>query len=331
MSGDDAANGRRDWLDPRWRADAEAWTTQRLAGSGGSLTGPLRPVRVRPWSAVFSAPTTVGPVWFKADSEGAGYEPALVDALAGWAPDAVLTALAVDTRRGWLLTTDAGPTLRDALAGQPDLHRWERMLTAYARLQRDLVPHADEMVALGVPDLRPARMPALLAGLLDEPRVRTGLGADRLAAVRAVRPAYEDWCAELAADGLPATLQHDDLTDSNVFPDGVGYRFFDWGDASVAHPFGSLLVTLSSAAHQFALPPGGTQAHRLRDAYLEPWAQGFDRAHLERSALLATRIARVGRALAWQRVLRGPGMEPDDDHRAAVWEWLGELVGPDVL
>ncbi|HEX8631614.1 MAG TPA: hypothetical protein VF755_25940, partial [Catenuloplanes sp.] len=162
---------RRNWLDPAWQDEVRVWATDRLAGSGRTLTGALDPVRVRPWSAVFRATTTTDRVWFKANSAGSGYEAALVEALAGWTPDAVLTPLAVDTARGWLLTADAGPTMREALAERPDPHRWEPMLTAYAGLQRALVPHVDELVALGVPDLRPARLPTLLAGLLDDPQV----------------------------------------------------------------------------------------------------------------------------------------------------------------
>lgn len=319
-----------DWLDPDWQAESRDWVARRLAGLGRPATGPLTPVRVRPWSVVMRTTTTAGFAWFKATSTGARYEASLVEALATMAPDAVLTALAVDTRRGWLLTADAGPTVRDTLGERPEPGQWAGLLTAYAELQLRLQPYADDLLALGVPDLRPARMPAVLAGLLDDPPVRTGLGAQRLAAVRGLAPAYADWCAELAADGIGASLQHDDLSDGNVFPAGDGYRFFDWGDACVAHPFASLLVALSVVGHRCGLPPRDPALLRLRDAYLRPWAQGHDRARLERSCRLATRVARVGRALAWQRALHGPGLAPEDDHRSAVWEWLGELPAPDV-
>lgn len=319
-----------DWSAPGWRAAVQDWVADRLAEHGRTPTGPLQEVRLRPWSAVLRLPTDAGDVWFKANSRGSRYEAAVVAALADWTPAAVLTPLAVDTARGWVLTADAGPTLRDTLGDEPRLDRWAAMLTGYARFQRALAPRAGALVALGVPDLRPARMPGQLDILLADPWVRAGLPEPALAELAALRPAFADWCAELAADGLPASLQHDDLSDGNVFPTAAGYRFFDWGDACVAHPFGSLLVALSAAGHRFGLAPDAAPLRRLRDSYLQVWADGPDRARLHRSCLLATRVATVGRALSWRRALTGPGMPPTDEHRAAVPGWLDELRGPDL-
>ncbi|HTF12539.1 MAG TPA: phosphotransferase, partial [Asanoa sp.] len=179
---------------------------------------------------------------------------------------------------------------------------------------------------LGVPDQRPAVLPALLGELLDDPAVRADLGTDRLAAVTAVAPDLARWSAELAADGLGASLQHDDLHDGNVF---ATYRFFDWGDASVAHPFGTLLVTLSSAGHTFGLDPGAPELLRLRDAYLSGWPG--DPAALRRSATLACRVTRVSRALSWRRALHRSALPLEDDVRTAPAEWLAELTAPDVI
>ena len=65
----------------------------------------------------------------------------------------------------------------------------------------------------------------------------------------------------MAASAVPMRLQHDDLHDGNVFADG---RVFDWGDASVGHPFGVLLVTSRVAADRFGVPDGDPLVLRLR-------------------------------------------------------------------
>jgi hypothetical protein len=314
------------WLDPAWEAAAHGWIADRLTALGLPPTGPVERVRARPWSVQLRVPTSTGPVWFKANISGAAYEAALVAALAGWAPDAVLAPLAVDPTRGWLLSPDGGPTLREA--GGPDFARWEAMLAAYAELQRTVAARASEMVALGVPDLRPSMMPGQLATLLDDPAVRTDLGAERHAAITALAPEYASWCAELAADGIPSSVQHDDLHDGNVFLVGRRFRFFDWGDAGVAHPFGSLLVAMRVAGYLFKVEPDAPELVRLRDAYLEPWTADHDRKSLLRSAELATRVAIVGRSLSWQRALRGAEMPVEDDVRTAVAEWLADLISP---
>jgi hypothetical protein len=316
---------RGNWLDPAWEAQARGWTLGRLGALGVPVTGAVERVRVRPWSVQLRVPTGHGPVWFKANIAGAAYEAALVAAFAGWAPEAVLAPLAVDAGRGWLLTPDGGPTLREASAGPPDLAAWEAMLAAYAELQRRVAARSAEIVALGVPDLRPALMPDRLAALLDDPAVRSDL-ADRHAGIGALTGQYAAWCAELAADGVAGTIQHDDLHDGNVFELDGRYRFFDWADASVAHPFGSLLVALRVAGYLFKVDRQAPQLARLRDAYLEPWTAEADRKSLLRSATLATRVAIVGRALSWQRALAGAETPVEDDDRTAVAEWLAELL-----
>jgi hypothetical protein len=97
----------------------------------------------------------------------------------------------------------------------------------------------------------------------------------------------------------------------------------------VAHPFGTLLVTLSSAGYAFDLKPGAPELLRLRDAYLSGWPG--DPAALRRSATLASRVTRVSRAVSWRRALDRSALPLDDDVRTAPAEWLAELTEPDVI
>jgi hypothetical protein len=308
-----------DWTDPRWRAGAHDWIRSRLADLGTPVTGEIEEFRVRPWSVTLRAPTAAGARWFKANTTDCRYEAALAAALTRIAPGATLPPLAVDTERGWMLTADAGPTLRSTLDADSRLATWVEVLQAYARLQRATQPHVATLLDLGVPDQRVALLPGHLAGLLADPQVRAELDP----AVPGLTSSFSAWCAELAADGIPAALQHDDLHDDNVLP---GLRFFDWGDAGIAHPFGSLLVTLN-VMHD-ALDPADRPVAipRLRDAYLEPWSDLASPATLRRSATLACRVTRVSRAMSWQRALRDAAVPVDESFRAAPAAWLNELL-----
>ncbi|MBM7083011.1 aminoglycoside phosphotransferase family protein [Micromonospora sp. MMS20-R2-29] len=336
------------WADPQWRATALDWVTGQLDRHGRRVTGPVE-ARQRPWSLVWQVPTDAGPYWFKANNPGTAYEAVLLAELPRLAPGLVLDPVAVDPARGWSLLPHGGPSLRDL--AEPDPTRWADVLAAYANLQRTVSPLADDLVALGVPDHRPAALPALLAGLLDDraallldpgpgdPDARPeatagdGDGSDdgRLDAatyerLRAYQPRFTEDCGRLADTGIPASVQHDDLHDGNVFA-ADGYRFFDWGDASVAYPFGTLLVTLRSVAHTYSLPEGDPVLLRLRDAYLEAWTDRHDRAALREAAGLAVRVTTVSRALSWRRALAttDPGRA---EYADAVPGWLGELFAP---
>jgi hypothetical protein len=323
------------WLDPTWQAEALAWVDEQLVHLGLSRTGPADQPHVRPWSTVMTIPTATGAVWFKAAGPGTAYEAHLLRELAGWGVPMLLAPLAVEVDRGWLLFPDGGTRLRDELRGSAGVEAWQRILPAYADLQRSLAPRVDALLGFGVPDLRPAAMPGLLTRLIEEPAA--GLSEPDRTRLRALLPEYAEWCAVLAASGIASSLQHDDLHDGNVFVGRVGAdqalggdRIFDWGDAVVAHPFGTLLATLRSIASRDA-GLGRADLLRLRDAYLEPWTDEQPRATLNETVGMALRVGAVGRAFAWQRALSGVPPPAHGEYAGAVGEWLLELFEPTVI
>ncbi|HZM84129.1 MAG TPA: phosphotransferase [Candidatus Limnocylindrales bacterium] len=278
-----------------------------LEGHGVVARGPIEVVKERPWSLVAKVPTACGLLWFKENRGQTLYEAPLLLALARWAPRRVLEVVAIDAGRGWSVTRDGGPTLRE-MDAEPDLARWERMLADHADFQRFLGVHAQELLSLGVPDQRPSLLPQLLDTFTLPPAVAT------------YRPVLKQLCEELAASPVPLSLQHDDLHDANVFADG---RVFDWGDSSVSHPFGVLLVSLRAAAQRFG---DASVVPRLRDAYLEPWTSLAPRARLLREVELAVQVSKVGRALSWRRAVAGSTPQQYAPWGETAQYWLQELL-----
>jgi aminoglycoside phosphotransferase (APT) family kinase protein len=113
-----------------------------------------------------------------------------------------------------------------------------------------------------------------------------------LASLRNFAPRFVQLCGELDRAGIPAGVQHDDLHRTNVFVDHGHCRVIDWGDASIGHPFTSLVVTFRFLEPRIS--PRNLQ--RLSDAYLEPW--GRDHHHVFE---LAMRVGAVARAVAYVR------------------------------
>jgi hypothetical protein len=323
--------GRRTWTDPQWRAAATGWVDDELKHAGLTRTGPPEEIKQRAWSVVWRLPTDGGPVWFKANGGDTRYEAPLAAALARWVPARVIVPYAIDAERGWQLLPDAGPSLRDADAAT-DPATWAAFAADYARLQRDLTPYADDMIALGVPDQRPHRLPELAEALVADPAV--ALADEDRARLAERLPEYRDWCARLAEAGPAPGLNHDDLHDGNVLVGtGGGYGFFDWGDASVAHPFSVLLVTLRACASTFDLAPDDPAVLRVRDAYLDVFGDdGFgDPADLLDLARVATQAAKVGRALSWRRGLVDAEAADLAEFGDAVPGWLAEILTPGPL
>jgi len=197
-----------DWRDPGFLDDARAWIEEQLARLGLRRDGEIEQPHVYPWSTVLRVPVEGGSVWFKANAPELVHEAALVGHLSARRPDAVPPLLAAD-ERGWMLMADAGESLRAVVERERDLGRWLDVLPLYAGVQLDLEPDVDELLALGVPDLRLAALPELFARRLDE------IGAERRFHDALSRVC--ELCDELAAFGIPETIQHDDLHDGQVF------------------------------------------------------------------------------------------------------------------
>ncbi|MCF6508279.1 aminoglycoside phosphotransferase family protein [Blastococcus sp. MG754426] len=326
--------GTRTWRDPGWRAAALGWAAGQLERAGLVPGGEPEQPHVRAWSTAFRIPLRGGEaVWLKAVGPGSAQEPVLAEALAVRVPERVLVPLAVDRGRRLLLLPDGGPTLREAGA---DLAAWTAMLVAHARLQAEVADHADGLVALGVPDHRPERLPALVADLLADGDAQQagrpdGLAPEVRARVLAGTGRYAAACRELADGGVPATVQHDDLHDGNVFAGGGGYRFFDWGDASISHPFLVLLVVLRFAGQVLDLSPGHPALFRLRDAYLDQWLDHGTPAELRELCDQALHVAPLQRALTWRRILRGVHEAERTEWAGAVPGWTAEHLAPGPL
>jgi Phosphotransferase enzyme family len=237
---------------------------------------PIELVSDEPWSTVWRLAVGRDVLWLKHCKDDWAFEPRLTAALASRWPDRVPEVVAHDAERSWLLTRDAGRQLLD------DPEPWPEVMRLYAELQQGEVGHADEHVAAGVPDLRLAALPERYAQLLEE------VDDERLGRFE---PRFAELCAELAARGVPETIQHDDLHQFNIYVRDGRPRILDWGDSSVGHPYFSLVATLRHVDDR-----------GISRAFLAAW--GGDEATLE----LALRVGRIAHAFK-QR----PRDVPDED------------------
>jgi hypothetical protein len=290
------------------RAGAEDWIRECLEPAG-----PVETFRERPWATVLRVPLAEGCAWFKACAPVQAFEPHLTAQLFARWPDRVPEVLGHDDERAWLLLADAGTSVGES--GEPTdvwVRAMVRALPLYAELQRGEVAHAREHLAHGVPDLRPETWPARYEDFLgcDLP-----LTADEIGRLRRFARGFADLCAQLAGYGVPQSIQHDDLHTGSLYLRGGRLRVLDWGDASVSHPFASLVVTFRFAEEVGRLPPGNRWYARLRDAYLEPWGPGLAGAFG-----LAIRAGAFAHAFAWarQRDALPDQARPDFDRWFAV-------------
>ncbi len=324
-----------------WLGEIAGWTQAQLATRKISTTGSPVEVRVLPWSAVFCCPTTAGDVYFKACAPSQGFEPALARFLAERRPDDVLPVLAADLDRAWLLLPDGGDVLRHRLTGTADdlVAHWSAILPQLSALQHDLAGDATRLLSLGVMDRRPSVLPALFLELLDRADRwpldhPDGLSRDDLPRLRAFAPHLSSLCEELAALGPAPTLVIDDLHDGHIFvappADSPRYRFFDFGDACVGHPFFQMIAPQRFYAHEFdELELDDSAVESLYEIYLRRWSAEMPLKTRRHALDLALALGPLVRALTWYHALgpHYPNIEPElmSWYARGIAYWLGEL------
>ena len=291
------------WTEPAWLESVHEWTRSQLEPLGLELVGEIEQPHVMPWATVLRAPTSSGPVWFKANVPALAHEAAVVQILVGQRPDLLPELLATDLERGWMLQSDAGTKLRELLDEHRDFDVWEQILPLYAELQIAAAPECERLLGAGAPDRRLRVLPGQFEELVGDRATLASLTDDELERLRTLVPRIGAECRELESYAVPETIQHDDLHDGQVFVRDGRYVFLDWGDACVSHPFFTLVVTLAVLAYKLELEHDSPHLDRFRDAYLEPWTRFRPRSDLEQAYPIAYRLGVLCRGLTWALIV----------------------------
>jgi hypothetical protein len=273
------------------------------------VTGPIEEERVRPWGTVLRVPTAEGVLYSKEPAASLAHEARLIEILARRRPDLVTEVVFADEQDRMLMRS-GGESLDSILDRDLDLRYWEEALPLYAELQIEVAADADELVGAGAFDRRSAALPAQYDELIAAPAV--GQTAVEYEQLRALVPEVERVCSELAASPVGETINNDDFTYGSIFVRDGAYRFLDWGDACVSHPFFTLTVTQRVIEIRHGLPPASPEIARIRDAYLEPFTHLVPRAELEALVEPARRIGQICRA-----ALRAANPDWDDPDELA--------------
>jgi hypothetical protein len=317
------------WTSDTFAAELRDWVGGALDGVGAEVVG-LEDVHQRPWSTVWRVTASDGSIyWAKQNCPHQAFEAALLLVLDRLAPDRVVPVVAADPARGLHLVGDQGPVFAQTVADD-DLDAWCRVAAEAMHLQRDLVGHEAALVGAGVSVLAAAesaahveaRVTSLTCLPADDPR---RMEAEVAATVRALVPEVRRWAEQLDALGLPEALVHNDLHAGNVFATPTGMRFFDFGDAVIAHPLSALFVPLNVLLHRFETVPDDPRLRRVADAALEVWGDVVPVAELRSALPAALRLGRVARAESWLRVTATLTVAELAEYGDSGTWWLGAL------
>lgn len=321
------------WVTDEWHTDARHWIDSQLAHVGLQVTGPIEQPHIRPWATAMRISTQNRTIWFKATTQGSGYEVRLTLFLSDLLPQHTPSLIASDNERCWMLMEDMGETLRSRTSTVYDLYRMEKALELYAELQKIAAIRIDDLSATGIPDRRltPLRIQwdELIRDtdrlFIDRP------DADCISRTHYNRalvmwPEISRLVKELESVGLPNTVVHEDLHDANIFIKGNAIILSDWGDACISNPLCTLTVFLRSMAHQRGLKKDAPKIVALRDRYLEQWEDFASRAQLLEAAKIAVRTGMLHRSLTWRNTIISAPEESVSEYADYASGWLDEFI-----
>ena len=284
-----------------------AWADAVLAGRGLARTGPAEQIRTWNLSSLWRLPTASGYAWLKVVPSFFEHEGDMLARLAG---EHVPAMLGHEGPR-ILLAEIPG----EDRYGAP-LHELLLMIDLLVDLQLHWLGRVDELLALGLPDWRPAALAVAIAGLTERAGSTVGDGEravlDGFAGDLPARFAAIDGC------GIGDGLVHGDFHPGNVRGDANGLVILDWGDAGVGHPL--------LDQPQFLANAGTADPADLRQHWHSAWRRAVPGSDPDRATALLAPIAAARQALIYQRFL--DGIEPAEHpyHRADVPRWLRRTV-----
>lgn len=312
------------WESREFAAELAHWVATEVG-----LVRSLESAKLRVWAAVWRADTAAGVHYAKQNCQLQSFEAALVALLAELAPHHVVPVTATDTGRGLLLTPDQGPVFAET--GEEDLDAWAGVLAAGAQLQREVAPAVARLSDVGLTTIAPVDVPSYVDRRVSELAARPAddpmaLPSDKAAALEELRPAVAGWVDEVAALGLPMTLNHGDLHAHNVFHVAGELRFFDFADSLLTEPLGALLIPLNVLAGQLDSGPDDPRLWRVVEPALEVWSDLAPLPALREALPAALQLSRLGRVESWARCCVSMNDVELAEWGAAVPRWLETLL-----
>jgi hypothetical protein len=315
---------RLPWHDPEWTKQAHEWIQSETAHQSIRITGDIEQPHLYPWSTVLVVPTEDGRLFFKATAPVTIYEAALTQKLAAWVPDCMPELVAVDPARGWMLMRDGGEQLRQRIRPTRDIRPWEPVIQRYADVQIKLMDQVSEILALGIPDHRLSILPSIYSELLrDEDSLmidrEKGLTSGEFRELKEKASWFKQTCSDLASFGIPDSLNQCDFHDGNVLVKNGRITFFDWGDASITHPFVSLRTFFVSIENSLQLDEYSftPEMEALLNLYLEPWEKFASREKLVSAYRLSEPVAIIVQAHLWHK-----GITRMDESTRKEYAWI---------
>lgn len=305
---------RRPWQLPGWYSQAYAWIEAELHRREDMVITSIDQFDSWGLTCLLRAQTDQGAFFFKTAPRLPLFadEPRVMAGLAALFPAHIPAPVAIEPNQGWMLLADFGKVL-----GRSEEVR-KGICRVYGQIQVAAVEHRAHLVNIGCLDRGLEVLTDHADELLSDWRIMACLEADEVQRLRNLRPHLHRLCQQLDSYNIPETLVHGDWGLGNVAGSVEQPLFFDWTEASIAHPFFDMFDIYFEDDLQTQKP--------LRDAYLAVWTDFEPRNRLLEAWTTAKPLCALYHAISYRNIY----INLENPYREAmlslVRRWLQQVL-----
>lgn len=211
-------------------------------------------------------------------------------------------------------------TLRDYFAGNLNFELLIQSIDGYKKLQKATIDVVDDLIALGVPDWRLDKFPALYDKLISNANFlkENGLVSNQQSKLHSYSHRVKELCDQLASYAIPECLNHSDFHDNNILYDKTSKStaIIDLGETAINHPFFSIIACLGAAKNRYALSDESENHKSLEDNALSGWLD--DQKYLNESLEIVKILHPVYLLFAQKRFLDAINLPYDAEDPVSV-------------
>lgn len=314
------------WALSGWYSETLSWISSELGKLGITIEGPVEQIDLSCLSLVSRVKTNLGHIYFKASAPAAlPHESALTSYLHEQFPGKVPAALTFDPKYGLLMHEFKGRHI-GSFEGSDSYDIWARAITVYADLQLDCINKTEEIEKLDCSNRDIPHLLQMAKSILLKPTMlkagNTALTDSDIQELLALMPRIEDMGNRLQAYKIPYTIDHGDLYPSNIIQESDGtIMIFDWAEASITHPFFSLLPFLRDLPDSLA-----DKKEDILEAYLNKWTKFEPMERLKEAWELASYLGMLLQGVKFWEITNK--IEPNCRHydQPSIPLWFGFLL-----
>ncbi|MDA8562125.1 GNAT family N-acetyltransferase [Gammaproteobacteria bacterium] len=299
-----------------------SWAKQTLKINDDKLFANSKAIVNTPWSNVLEINTGNDIVYLKQTPINLFLESEIIKLLRDKCDIKTIPNIIADNKKEhcFLMKKCGDISLRYHFDGKLQVDILKQAIINYKAIQHSTIEYIDELIALGVPDWRLDKFPALYNELISNAEYLNAnrLNIEQQRQLHHYKGGIKNLCDELYDFGIAETLNHSDFHDNNILYDKANYTtaIIDLGETAINHPLFSLHACIEAAKNRYKLAEDSSEYKSLQRCTFDRFLD--EEEHFNRAIEIISLLFPVYLLFAQKRFLDAIHMPFDSNNPLSV-------------